>query len=148
MGIYGISDVNDSVLVNFKKLRARKEEIKQEITNAPEESKNASKIESILLTMGLAFEQNVPVKTPSGKITPDLVIPSANNPKWLIEVWSKPTFNLVNHLSIRYMNVDESIKTIFISNFQDNELRRFAEAYFDYVIDFNSLETLKKVLIA
>jgi hypothetical protein len=148
VGIYGISDVNDSILVNFRKLRARKEEIKQEITNAPEESKTASKIESILLATGLAFERNVLVKTRSGSITPDLVIPSANNPKWLIEVWSKPTFDLVNRLWIRYMNVDENIKTIFVSNFQDDEHRRFAEAYFDYVIDFNSLETLKKVLIA
>ena len=119
-----------------------------EVNQLIEEFKNTLKIESILMAMGLAFEQNVPVKTPSGKIIPDLVIPSSNNPKWLIEVWSKPTFNLVNHLSIRYMNVDENIKTILIGSFQDNELRIFAEAYFDYVIDFNSLETLKKVLTA
>jgi hypothetical protein len=148
VGIYGIFDVNEAISGNFEKLKKQKEEIKEEITNAPEEVRITSQIESILLSMNLRFEKTVPVKAEGIKLVPDFVIPSANNPKYVIEAWSKPTYDLVNNLSWKYMRLSESnIKTIFITNFENNEnLLKIAENYWDDVIDLRHIEKLRTIL--
>jgi hypothetical protein len=148
VGIYGIFDVNDAISEDFKKMKKEKEEIKQEITNAPEEVRIVSEIESLLLDMKVPFERNTPVKADGVKVVPDLVIPSANNPKYVIEIWSKPTYDLLNRISLKYMKLSESnIKTIFISDFEKNEaLLEFAEYFWDYVVDPRYIEKLKTIL--
>jgi flagellar biosynthesis protein FlhB len=149
VGFYSIFDVNAAISGNFQKLKKQKEEIKQEITNAPEEVGIASKIESLLRDMKVQFDRAVTVKAQGVILMPDFVIPSAICPKYMIDVLIKPTHGLIDNFAREYRRLGETnIKTILVGEFNDEKVRILAEAHWDYVISPESIEKLRTLLIS
>ena len=149
VGIYGIFDVVGTVSTNFKKLTNEKEVFEKDITSAQEGgNKIIEEIESIFRNMFVQWERTTVVKVSGITLFPDLVIPSRYNPKYLIEVIAQPTHSLLDNLALKYHKISEdNIKTIIVSNFNENEdYMRMAESYWDYVIDVTNLNEIKNIV--
>lgn len=108
------------------------------------------KVEMVLRKFKIPFAKNVRLKT-NGIVTEvDFVIPSGQNPKYAIEIKSKPRISFLYDFSLRFKEIKTTIplKTILISNFHEasTESVKVAQTYWDYVVDFEELDRLKEIV--
>ena len=109
------------------------------------------KVEKTLRKNDIPFAKNVLLKNDKGMMTEiDFVVPSSQNPKYLIEVKSKPRMQSLYELSLRFNEIKSTspVKTILVSDFKgasENTLKT-AQAYWDYVVDFEELDKLKEII--
>lgn len=152
VGAAGITDVRDTMKIQFKNLAKKKKEIKEEIKYAPKEAETVAYIESCLAALKLDFKSNVTVKVDGKLLRPDIIIPSERNPKYLIEVLGRPSSDLLFRLSTNYeqFKAKTDAKTIVIADFEGRlPLIDLAKAYWDFVIDMGNeedMDKLKKIL--
>ena len=107
-----------------------------------------SKVENTLKKFGIPFNKNIAMRTNGGVIIPDYVISSKKTPKYLIEVKTRIRSRDIYSLSLRYraIKTDRPLKKILISNFRSEEELKYAKAYWDFVIDFQNLDELEKII--
>jgi hypothetical protein len=109
------------------------------------------KVEITLDKFNIPFAKNAMLKTDKGMVTEvDFVVPSSQNPKYAIEIKSKPRMQFLYELSLRFNEMKSSIplKTILVSDFKgasENTVKT-AKAYWDYVVDFEELDKLKEII--
>jgi hypothetical protein len=109
------------------------------------------KVERTLSKYKIPFERNAMLKTEKGMVTEvDFVVPSSQNPKYAIEIKSKPRMQFLYELSLRFNEIKNTIpfKTILISDFKgasENTLK-VAQAYWDFIVDFEELDKLKEII--
>lgn len=148
VGILGISDVRSTLKYQFSKLAEEKTEIKQEIANAPREIELIRRIELFLKTSGISYHKEAMIKHDS-RMRIDMVVPSIQNPRYLIEVKANPISDLVYIAGRKYESLAKELnaKTILICNFAGKEeVKKTAEAYWDFVIDIDNLSQLRDIL--
>lgn len=150
VGIYGITDVMSTMKYHFTKLSKKKEKVKEEIRKGPEEARTAFKlVQDTLTRLSLSFEATPLIKTDGTALIPDFVVPSAKNPKYLIEVLTWPNSSIVYTLSVAYQRLKSQTfaKTILVSDFSDRlSILDLAKSYWDFVVDIKNLNILKEII--
>ena len=148
VGIYGISDVDAAMNDNFSKLKEKKENLKDELKEAPQEAKITGRVAQFLIEAGVAFRRDVMFKTDGDRVFVDFLIGSEENPKYAIEVLTEPTKG--NVLIPKRYDLFKALapaKTVLISDFSKSEpLQEIAKVYWDFVVDVKSLDELKKII--
>lgn len=108
------------------------------------------KVEAALKKFKIPYAKNALLKTNGVRTEVDFVIPPGQNPKFAIEIKSKPLVTVLYYISLRFKELKDAIplKTILISDFQraSAEAKRVAEAYWDYTVDFEELDRLKEII--
>jgi hypothetical protein len=150
VGFFGLVDVRETMKIQFKNLAKKKTELKEEIMYAPKEAETLALIKQHLIALKVKFETSVMVKTPDGKLLrPDLIIPSAENPKFLVEVMTQPYVQTIFERANQYEHykADTGVETILVANFKGNITRiNTARSYWDHVIDSDEMEKMPNVL--
>jgi hypothetical protein len=149
VGVLGLVDVRDTLNYQFNKLTKQKEEAKITIINAPKEITFMQGIASLLTSSNVPYSMNSDFKYHGKLIHPDFVIPSINNPKYVIEVVANPTNNSVYNIARMYQPIveDTKSKTIIVGDFKERlSVKDTAKAYWTYVVDFDNLEELKAII--
>jgi type III secretory pathway component EscU len=149
VGVYGIIDVMTTMAVDFRKLKEKKEDIKVELKEVPKEAKIAGQVAQFLTRMQVNFERNVIIKTDGDLLIADFLIPSKKNPKYVIEVLTRPTSQNVYKISEKYeaFKLQTSAKTILILDFETQPLAlKHAKAYWDFVVDVKKLNELSEII--
>ncbi len=129
-----------------------KRQSNQEIAAGPKEKLVMSDIAAILEGMKKSYQFGVSLKLGGIMLFPDVVIPNKNKPCYVLEILARPSYDILNKLSLKYLNIEEAlkeagIKTVLVSDFKDREdLLRIAEAYFDFAIDLKGLDKLKEII--
>lgn len=108
------------------------------------------RVETVLKKFKIPYAKNVLLKTNGVRTEVDFAIPSGLNPKFAIEIKSKPRVQFLYGISLRFKELKDAIplKTILISDFQSAsaEVKRVAQTYWDYVVDFEELDRLKEII--
>lgn len=108
------------------------------------------KVETVLEKYKIPFAKDALLKTNGIRTEVDFAIPSGQNPKFAIEIKSKPRMSFLYEYSLRFKEIKAafSLKTILISDFQgaSAEAKKVAQAYWDYVVDFEDLDRLKEII--
>ena len=146
VGVWGIGDVMIVMKDRFRRLMKQKEEIRK---GAEEVGTHIKLVEETLTRVGVRFQKSPLIKTNGTALIPDFAIPSAKNPRYLIEFLTWPRSRLIYRLSIAYQKVKSqtSARTILISDFGDRlSLMDLAKAYWDFVVDLQNLNQLKGIL--
>ena len=149
VGSYGIKDVLDILSTNFKGLKEKKDEVKEEIKQAPQEAKIVEQVQNFLNKIGISFEKEVMIKTNGDRVFADFLLHSKNNKDYVIEVLTRPTSQNVYETSRKYekYSLQTSTKTILISDFSDLEhIPRTAKQFWDFVVDIKTLDEIKKII--
>jgi hypothetical protein len=150
VGISGIGDAMGTMKDQFEKARKKKEKVKEKIRRGPAEAQaHVELVEEALVKIGVAFQQSPLIKINGTALVPDFVVPSAKNPRYLIEVVIWPNADLIYRLSVAYQKLKSQTlaKTILISDFGDRlTLLDIARAYWDFVVDLQSLDKLKGIV--
>lgn len=150
VGIYGITDVMGTMKYQFEKIRKKKEKVKEEIRKGPAEANARIRlVEEALTKIGVDFQRTPMIKKDGTILVPDFAVPSGKNPKFLIEVVTRPNADLIYSLSAAYQSVkvQQSAKTLIISDFGSRlTLLDVARTYWDHVIDLQNLDKLKEIL--
>jgi hypothetical protein len=148
VGVLGIIDAMSAMKDRFEKLSEKKEEVKEEIKNAPMESECVLQVEKALNKIGVGFHKEPLIKVDGTALFPDFVVPSAKKPEYLIEVLLRPNADSIYRISKKYdkFKSEKSVKTILISDFR-NRLSNLdmAKAYWDFVVDVQNLDELKDI---
>jgi len=150
VGFMGLVDVRETMKIHFNKFSNKKTELKKEIMYAPKEAETLALIKQHLIALKVKFETSVMMKTPDGKLLrPDLIIPSAENPKFLVEVMTQPYVQTIFERANQYEHykADTGVETILVANFKGNITRiNTARSYWDHVIDSDEMEKMPNVL--
>lgn len=149
VGVYGIFDILETISTHFEKLKEKKEEAKEEIATAPQEAKIGKQIVHFLNKMGVDYDRETMIKTNGERAFVDFTIYLNKTPEYLVEVLTKPTSQNVYKVSTKLEFYKEitGMKTILISDFSANKpALEAAESYWDYIVDINNLDDLKKIL--
>jgi hypothetical protein len=150
VGYLGITDVMGTMKYDFVKLSKKKEKVKEDIKKGPEEARLAVKlVQDTLTRLGFSFQKTPLIKTDGTALIPDFVVPSAKNPKYLVEVLTWPNSSMIYHLSVAYQKLKSqtSAKTILVSDFGDRlSLLDLAKSYWDFVVDIKNLDILKEIV--
>ena len=149
VGVYGIFDILETISTHFEKLKEKKEEAKEEIATAPQEAKIGKQIVHFLNKMGVDYDRETMIKTNGERAFVDFTIYLNKTPEYLVEVLTKPTSQSVYKVSTKLEFYKEitGMKTILISDFSANKpALEAAESYWDYIVDINNLDDLKKIL--
>jgi hypothetical protein len=148
VGVYGISDVNAAMNYDIRKIKEKKENIKDELKEAPKEARIMGKVIQFLNKTGIAFRRDVMFKTNGDRTFVDFLIGSEETPKYVIEVLTEPTKGDV--LIPKRYDLFKALlpaKTVLISDFSKSEpLQEIAKIYWDFVVDINNLDELKKII--
>jgi len=107
-------------------------------------------VETVLKKFKIPFAKNAFLKTNGVRTEVDFAIPSGQNPKFAIEIKSRPRMSFLYEFALRFKEIKDAIplKTILISDFQgaSAEAKKVAQAYWDYVVDFEELDRLKEII--
>lgn len=108
------------------------------------------KVERTLSKYSIPFAKNAMLKTDKGMVTEvDFAVPSSQNPKYVIEIKSKPR-KFLYELSLRFSEIKSTIpfKTILVSDFKgaSEDTIKFVQAYWDFIVDFEELDKLKEII--
>ena len=107
-------------------------------------------VETVLKKFKIPFAKNALLKTNGVRTEVDFAIPSGQNPKFAIEIKSRPRMSFLYEFALRFKEIKDAIplKTILISDFQgaSAEAKKVAQAYWDYVVDFEDLDRLKEII--
>jgi hypothetical protein len=134
----------------FEKLKRKKEKVKEEIRNAPTEALACVElVEKALTKIGVGFHKEPLIKTNGTTIFPDFIVPSARNPKYLVEVLLRPNADSIYGISAKYQSfkLQTSVKTILVSDFRDRlSFLDMAKAFWDFVVDLQNLDDLREII--
>ena len=108
------------------------------------------KVETALKKFKIPFAKNALLKTNGMMTSVDFVIPSSQNPQYAIEVKSRLRTSSIYDLSLRFKEIKNvtPLKIILISNFREASLNlmRIAQTYWDFIVDFEDLDKLSKII--
>jgi len=112
-----------------------------------------SDVGSELLKQGIRFETSPKLRTlpDDGGISyrPDFAIPSANDPRFLIEVKGSLTLSgayVVSSLGRRLKETYPAARTVIVSTAMTHEVKRFLKKNWDYVFDLTELPILASAI--
>lgn len=112
--------------------------------------KTIDRVENVLKKFKIPYYKDALLKTNGGGSYVDFAIPTTKNPKYLIEIKARLFHQALYNTSLKYKEIKSQIqvKTILISNFRDAspDLLKLAQAYWDFVVDFQDLEKLREII--
>lgn len=140
MGIYGLDDVNKTMIMQFNSLSKKKTELKEEIKQAPKEIEIFNAVHKALISLGIRVETTAMYKIDGKPILPDVLVPpTEKRPTFVIEVMSNPNIDTLFKRSLEFQNFKSQIKakSILVATLKSNNFTG-VKPYWDYVIDFSN----------
>lgn len=108
------------------------------------------KVEDALKRFKIPFQRNAVIRTEDRRYYADFLIPTAKNPKYLIEVKTRLFSSRVYSTALQFREIKSQIplKLILISNFKDAspDILEITKKYWDFAIDFEELENLREII--
>lgn len=108
------------------------------------------KVENALKKFNIPFHKDTIIEIEGLGTEVDFAIPTRKKPRYLIEVKTRLFRSAIYNISLRYDRIKSQIpaKTILISDFTNvsADFVAFAQAYFDFVVDFQELEKLEEII--